>query len=210
MVPMRQAARSGIINYAWLKAKYDYKCAIKKAVNDFESANADEISDHLLNKDNNKFWRAWNNKYKNALDAAVSVGGSSDPMAIAASFRDYYSSIYVYSAADFNAFVEFNDLFTKLNNCNNNNDAMPHIDVELIEMCVKHLKSGKAAGADRLVAEHIVHAAPSLIMHLKLLFFLYFCRIVMYLMPLVLELLFLLSKISLATLVYLIITGQLF
>ena len=60
---------------------------------------------------------------------------------------------------------------------------MPHI-VELIEMCVKHLKSGKAAGADRLVAEHIVHAAPTLIIHLKLLF-LYFCRTVMYLMPLV-------------------------
>ena len=109
------------MNSARLKAKYDYKCAIKKAANDFESANADEISDHFLKKDNNKFWRAWNNKYKNALDAAVSVegssdpmtiaavsvggssdpmaiaavsvGGSSDPMAIAASFRDYYSSI---------------------------------------------------------------------------------------------------------------------
>ena len=59
------------INSARLKAKYDYK----KAANDFESANADEISDHLLNKDNNKFWRAWNNQYKNSLDAAVSVGG---------------------------------------------------------------------------------------------------------------------------------------
>ena len=111
---------SGIINSARLKAKYDYKWAIKKAVNDFESANADEISDLLLNKDNNKLWIAWNNKYKNALDAAVSVGGSSDPMATAASFRDYYSSIY----ADFNAFDEFNDLFTKVTISINNNDAM--------------------------------------------------------------------------------------
>ena len=83
---------------------------------------------------------------------------------------------------------------------------MPNIDVELIEMCVKHLKSGKAAGADRLVAEHNGHAAPSLIIHLKLLFSL-FCSTVMYLMLLVLELLFLLSKISL--MVYLIITDQL-
>ena len=109
-----------------------------KAANDFESANADEISDHLLNKDNNKFWRALNNKYNNALDAAVSVGGSSDSMAIATSFRDYCSSIYVDSAADSNAFAGFNDLFTKLTNSNNNNDAMPHIDVELIEMCVSN------------------------------------------------------------------------
>ena len=47
---------------------------------------------------------------------------------------------------------------------------MPHIDVKLIEMCVKHLKSGEAAGADRLVAEHIIQAVPSLIMHITLLF----------------------------------------
>ena len=59
--------RSGITNSARLKAKYDYKCAIKKAANDFESANANEISDHLQNKDKNKFWRAWTNKYKMPL-----------------------------------------------------------------------------------------------------------------------------------------------
>ena len=56
--------RSGIIYSARLKVKYDYKCAIKKAANDFESANVDEISDHLLNQDNNKLWRAWNNNTK--------------------------------------------------------------------------------------------------------------------------------------------------
>ena len=50
---------------------------------------------------------------------------------------------------------------------------MPHIDVELLEICVKQLKSGKAGGADRLVAEHTVHAAPSLIIHSKLLFSLF-------------------------------------
>ena len=54
---------------------------------------------------------------------------------------------------------------------------MPHIDVELIEICVKHLKSDKAAGDDRLVAEHIVHAAPSLIINLKLLFSLFVARL---------------------------------
>ena len=50
---------------------------------------------------------------------------------------------------------------------------MPHIAVELIEMCVKHLKSCKAAGDDRLLAEHIVHVAPSLIINLMLLFSLF-------------------------------------
>ena len=76
-------------------------------------------------------------------------------------------------AFDSIAFVEFSDLFTKLTNSSNNN-GMPHIDVELIEMCVKHLKSGKAAGADRLIAEHTVHTATSLIIQFKPLF--YFSR----------------------------------
>ena len=61
--------------------------------------------------------------------------GNSDPIAISASFRDYYISIYVESAADSNTFDEFNDLFTKLTNNINNNDAMPNIDVKLIEIC---------------------------------------------------------------------------
>ena len=48
--------RFGVINSARLKAKYDYKCAIKQAAADYETVNADEISDHLLNKDTTKFW----------------------------------------------------------------------------------------------------------------------------------------------------------
>ena len=84
---------------------------------------------------------------------------------------------------------------------------MPHIDVVLTEMCVKHLKSGKAAGADRLVAEYIVHAAPSLIIQLLFSLFLMHGYVPA---AFSFELLFLLSKIRLATLVYLIITGPLF
>ena len=38
---------SGVINSARLKAKYDYKCAIKQAAIDCETANTDEISDFL-------------------------------------------------------------------------------------------------------------------------------------------------------------------
>ena len=38
---------------------------------------------------------------------------------------------------------------------------------------LNQLQLGKAAGADRLVAKHIAHAAPSLIIHLKLFFSLF-------------------------------------
>ena len=42
--------------------------------------------------------------------------------------------------------------------------------MQLIENLVKQLKSNKAAGADGLVAEHLLNSHPSLIVHLKLLF----------------------------------------
>lgn len=42
--------RSGVINAARMKAKYDYKLAIKMAESDFEKAHADQISDYLLKK----------------------------------------------------------------------------------------------------------------------------------------------------------------
>ena len=38
--------RSGVINSARLKAKYDYKCVIKQVAADYETGNADEISNH--------------------------------------------------------------------------------------------------------------------------------------------------------------------
>ena len=44
------------------------------------------------------------------------------------------------------------------------------ISVEDIEAALRNLKKGKAAGADCIVAEHILHCHPSIIVHLKLLF----------------------------------------
>ena len=48
-------------------------------------------------------------------------------------------------------------------------DELPRIDVGLVESCTKQLKLGKSAGTDSIVAEHIVHCYPSIIIHIKLL-----------------------------------------
>ena len=56
-------------------------------------------------------------------------------------------------------------IFNSSNN-NNEDDVIHNTHVEWTEMCVKHLKSGKVAGAYCLV----VHAPPSFIIHLKLSF----------------------------------------
>ena len=55
----------------------------------------------------------------------------------------------------------------------NSSVDLPTIEVELLEKSINRLKCGKTAGADDLVAVHIVHAAHNLIIHLKLLFSLF-------------------------------------
>ena len=44
------------------------------------------------------------------------------------------------------------------------------IDIETVEKCIGSLKCNKSAGGDRIVAEHIIHTHPAIVVHLKLLF----------------------------------------
>ena len=44
------------------------------------------------------------------------------------------------------------------------------VNVELIDKCIRSLKLGKACGPDELSAEHLVHAHPSLVIHIYFLF----------------------------------------
>ena len=53
----------------------DYKLAYKRASAHCEKMHADVISDHLLEKDANSFWRAWNSNYNKSSEIPVSVAG---------------------------------------------------------------------------------------------------------------------------------------
>ena len=44
------------------------------------------------------------------------------------------------------------------------------LNVELIDKCIRSLKLGKACGPDELSAENLVHAHPSLVIHICFLF----------------------------------------
>ena len=85
--------------------------------------------------------------------------------------KDFYCNIYINCIADANAFDEFNCLYNIMSS--NSSVDLPTVNVELLEKCINRLKLCKAAGADQLIAEHIVHAAPSLIIHPKLFFSLF-------------------------------------
>jgi hypothetical protein len=169
--------RQGGINDSRIKAKLEYKQAIKKAASESERLNSDDLGTYLSERDSKSFWKTWNSMQTNKSTAPNSVNyvnGSSDPKAIANSFKDFYSNVYVNSSDNISAVDEFKCFYDKHYSNNYysagaiNNDHI--IDVECVERCVKMLKCNKAAGHDDLVAEHIINAHPAVIVHLKLLF----------------------------------------
>ena len=50
------------------------------------------------------------------------------------------------------------------------NDTVSSFHVSVIDNYIRNLKLDKACGPDNSVAEHLLHAHPSLIVHLKFLF----------------------------------------
>jgi hypothetical protein len=88
-------------------AKLDYKHAIKSRAAEFESNNADELCNHLAEKDSVKFWSTWNKKFCNRSTVSPTFEGNSDPADNVNSFQKFYSKIYVNSANDLLAVNEF-------------------------------------------------------------------------------------------------------
>ena len=130
----------GIINTARLKAKYDYKIAIKQIASDFECNNAEELNRDFAERDTQHFWHTWNAKYKKSLSTPVSVAGQTDPNNIANKFRDYYADIYIDSAASKKSVDEYNDLQSTLRSLSDDTQ----VDIDSIEQSIRLLKLSKA------------------------------------------------------------------
>jgi len=158
--------RQGIINSARLRAKIDYKQAIKEAAADFERNNGDELNSLYAAKNTKDFWKLWSAKQPKTSQASVTVAGETNCAVIAEKFREFYSQIYVDSSKCNTSVDEFNSVFSGVtSHC-----ERICIDVERIEDGVRMLKPCKAAGYDGLVGEHLLHSHPSIYVHLKLVF----------------------------------------
>ena len=164
--------RSGIINTARLKAKYDFKTAIKNAEHDYERNHCDELD--FLFKENNskKFWKRWSAKFSKKSVYLDTIEGISDPQSVADKFAEYYGAIYTDSSIDSKAVDDFHTACRKFSPKSDGKHL--NVDIETIEKCISSLKSCKAAGHDGISPEHLIHSHPCLISLLKMLFMLMF------------------------------------
>lgn len=154
--------RSGPIFIEKKSAQYKYKIAIKDAARAFESKFTDELLEHYAHKDLNRFWKSWKRLNNRGSVHAAQIDGLSDNFAIANKFAEHFqvcaaSAHYVHHNLKCQAVSQ---------------DCREYMfNVEDVELAINNnLKPGKAAGIDNIMAEHILHAHPAIITHLKNLF----------------------------------------
>ena len=117
-----------------------------------------------------ELWTCWASKFQRNLDEEVYVNGSNKPADVAEAFASHFSCVYT-NFDDTSAKSEFDGICRGSSSPELSCDDVFRIfNVELIDKCIRKLKLGKASGPDELSADHLVHAHPSLVVHLCLLF----------------------------------------
>lgn len=152
----------------------NYKNAIRQAVYVYEHSFDDALYEHFIRKEPAEFWKCWNRKFRrtSASNKPLHINGIQGNEEIANEFSKFFNGNFVDSSADSDARKEFVHLCENIGQftpvCDST--ALQHINVEVIDKCLRGLKLGKASGPDGLNVEHLVHAHPKLIVLFKALF----------------------------------------
>jgi len=160
--------QSGHIYIIKNNCKFKYKMAIKKAFADYENQYNDDILKHFLNKKTPEFWKSWACKMHSKVEKDVFIDGSKDDLHVANAFATQFKSVYYNSGDNENAKSEFCNLVSAMPDDVLNPSTL--LTVELIDVCMRKLKLGKALGGDGLGGEHLMYACPTIVIHLRKLF----------------------------------------
>ena len=156
--------RSGPIFDRRNKARRAYRLAIRRNEMDPVRWYSNELHDALLQKSGSAFWKCWNSKFSIKSSKLNLIDGINDPQLIANKFAEHFaaacSSTSAYSVANLNlenTYKAQRSVYV----------GSPHtfefdINSELMGDVISALKRGKAAGPDRLTAEHLSLCHPIL------------------------------------------------
>jgi exonuclease III len=164
--------RQGEFLLAKQKAKLKYKSMIKFKKSKAKGKITDSLCDALLDKNQQSFWKVWKLNFGNKDKQCKCVEGLIDEASIANKFADYFSKTC--NSNNFNSDNEIRDkiLFQNrlLGYTGSVNNFDNIIDVNVIQTIIDELGLGKAAGFDRLSAEHIKYSHPIVIVFIAKLF----------------------------------------
>ena len=162
--------RNGPIFNEKKRSNYEYKSMLRKSKLESNRAMSVELSNDLLSKDSNSFWKKWNQingaqePPSSMIDGCIKYGD------IANCFSDTYSSVYKNSSANNLLRERFNREYRVYFNNHVTDSLTPHLFswYDMTE-AVFSLKIGKSASTF-VKAEHIFLGCPELLCYLHLLF----------------------------------------
>src|SRR3989442_8944227 len=156
-------------------AKMEYKMAINEYKDQCESKLTDDLSESLLDKNMNDFWKSWRNKFGKRDTKAKIVEGYNSNEDIVQAFKSFFSQTCVPN--DPSTHLKHKKIFERefagyLEN--ENEDVDSFFTVSDVDSAFLKMKKGKAVGVDIVSSEHLIYAHPCLVVSLKMLFNLMF------------------------------------
>ena len=160
---------SGPIYNEKRSANSQYKLALRRSKNARRCSLNDNLSNNLLDKENDGFWKSWNQLNGSQRTGSTMINGFVDHDDIASTFADTYKKVYSDSPSNDRLKNKFNDRFQEY--CNRSHGPINTWLFSWSEMldAVFSMKIGKATGTF-LKAEHLFYGSPKLLCHLHLLF----------------------------------------
>lgn len=164
--------RRGVLFEIKLKAKLNFKSCIKNKKKLSLNNLSDSLHEQLLDNSQLSFWKIWKGKFGNKAKANKCIEGLSDDLAISNKFADYYASICKSNSINLDDDrCEFNNLLLRLDSYTGANRSFDSVvDISDIQRIINNLSIGKAAGIDRLTAEHLIFSHPIVVSSLTRLF----------------------------------------
>ena len=162
--------RSGVIYSEKNSAHAQYKRQLRINKKMDSSVLSDVLSQSLLDRDSNTFWKNYKNINPGHVPSSVIIDGSVDDDDIVENFSNFFGGIYVNSDANDRLKQKFDPIYKSYHE-NRINDSLNSSLFTWDDMlnAVRKLKIGKATGSF-VKAYHVFHGSPKLLVHLHILF----------------------------------------
>ena len=134
------------------KTQADFKRAVKHCKVLSATNKANKLAENLINNNSKSFWSEVKKQTSNNCTQANTIDNISGDKGISNLWRDYYEDLLNSTIS-----TKYKDEVREFLNYCDVNDF--HIYIIDVKDAIKHLKKGKAAGLDKLSAEHFMYAS---------------------------------------------------
>jgi Reverse transcriptase (RNA-dependent DNA polymerase) len=147
--------RSGAIFNKYRADKQAYKRVIDDHKRDETLIYSNDLHDALIEKQGPRFWRVWRSKFGSSSGDISHVDGVSDESIIVDKFVNYFKRTC--NSVDSDSSARLHDEYVAMRSvyCGDPYLTDHTFDACLVERTINDMKRGKAAGLDKLTAEHL-------------------------------------------------------